>query len=224
MSLSCVLYLISSFDLIDPRISNEDTRSQVVQCFHDLQLYANDHWLDHLSALANSPTDSISGGSPMLSLKHGLERLTGRHNELVNTKALNDQDDNYSLSPAKEADWHPLGVSRATRSLLNRVLAYRFKSAESDQIGSYSCMYTESFSLSVLCCTDYALLQPNPVVKMTQRCSRILGPVTKAYRKNWRSTSFLTMQLRMISQSDMALSHTSVATGAVPVLYKASVL
>ena len=90
----------------------------------------------------------------MPSLKQGLERLTARHNKPVNTKALNDEDDSDSLPSAKEAGWHRLGVSRATQSLLNKVLAYRSKSAESDQTASRSCMYTENFSLSMLHCTD----------------------------------------------------------------------
>lgn len=142
VSLACILYLISSFDLVDPRIPNEDTRLQVLQCFHDLQLYANDHWLDHLSALANLLTDSIPSGSPMPSLKQGLERLTSRHNELVKSKTPSDEDGSDSLPFAKEAGWHRLGVSRATQSLLNKVLAYRSKSAESDHIASCSCMHT----------------------------------------------------------------------------------
>ena len=155
VSLACVLYLISSFDLIDPWKPDVDTRSQVVQCFHDLQLYANDHWLDHLSALANSPADLTAIGSSMPSLRQGLERLTERHNELVKTKALNDEDDRDSLPSAKEAGWHRLGVSRATQSLLNKVLGYRSKPTESDQIASCSCMYTGNISLSVSCYTDY---------------------------------------------------------------------
>ena len=158
VSLACVLYLISSFDLVDPRISNDDTRSQVAQCFHDLQLYANDHWLDHLSALANSPIDSIPSGSLILSLRQGLERLTERHNELINTKASNDQDDGHSLPSAIEAGWPRLGVSSATQSLLKKVSAYRWKPTESDQIASCSCMYTEKLSPSIWCYTDYALL------------------------------------------------------------------
>ena len=185
VSLACVLYLISSFDLVDPRIPNGDTRSQVVQCFHDLQLYANDYWLDHLSALANSRTEPIPSGSSMPSLKQGLERLTARHNELVKMKALDDEDDSDSLPSAKEADWHRLGVSRATQSLLNQVLAYRSKPTESDQSASCSCMYTKKTSLSMLCCTDYALIKPNPVNKVTQRYFQVFGPVTKAYKRNW---------------------------------------
>ena len=158
VSLACVLYLTSSFDLVDPRLPNEDTRSQVSQCFHDLQLYANDHWLDHLSALANLPIDSIPSGSSILSLRQGLERLTERHNELVNTKASNDQDDGDSHPSAIEAGWPRLGVSTATQSLLKKVSAYRSKPAEGDQIASCSCMYTEKLSPSTSRYTDYALL------------------------------------------------------------------
>ena len=158
VSLACVLYLTSSFDLVDPRLPNEDTRSQVSQCFHDLQLYANDHWLDHLSALANLPIDSIPSGSSILSLRQGLERLTERHNELVNTKASNDQDDGDSHPSAIEAGWPRLGVSTATQSLLKKVSAYRSKPTEGDQIASCSCMYTEKLSPSTSRYTDYALL------------------------------------------------------------------
>ena len=143
---------------MDPRIPNEDTRSQVGQCFHDLQLYANDHWLDHLSALAKSPADSILSGSSILSLRQGLERLTERHDELVNTKASTDQHDGDSLQFAMEASWPRLGVSTATQILLKKVSAYRFKSIEDGQIVSCSCMCTEKISTSALCYTDPALL------------------------------------------------------------------
>ena len=158
VSLACVLYLTSSFDLVDPRIPKEDTQSQVGQCLHDLQLYANDHWLDHLSALANSPIDSIPSGLSILSLRQGLERLTERHNELLNTKASNDQDDGDSLPSAIEAGWPRLGGSTATQSLLKKVSAYRSKPTEGDQIASFSCMYTEKPSPSTSRYTDYALL------------------------------------------------------------------
>ena len=142
VSLACVLYLISSLDLVDPEISNEETRSQVVQGFHDLQLYANDHWLDHLSALANSPTDSFCCGSSMLSLSQGLERLTERHNELATIKAWNAQDCRESLPSAIEEDWPQLGFSAATQSLLNEALGHRSKCAEGDQNANNGCMYT----------------------------------------------------------------------------------
>lgn len=158
VSLACVLYLTSSFDLVDPRIPKEDTRSQVGQCFHDLQLYANDHWLDHLSTFANSPTDSIPSRSSILSVRQGLERLTERHNGLVNTETSNDQDGSDSLPSAIEAGWSRLGVSTATQILLKKVSAYRRKSAEGDQIACCSRMYTEKISESTSCYTDTAVL------------------------------------------------------------------
>ncbi len=142
VSLACVLYMISSLDLVDPKVPEDETRSQVVQCFHDLQLYANDHWLDHLTALADLPTDSIPSGFSMLSLSQGLERLTERHNKLATIKGWNAQDDGESLPPAIEEGWPQLGFSAATQSLLNRALGYRSKSAEGDQIANCSCMYT----------------------------------------------------------------------------------
>ena len=146
MSLACVLYLISSLDLIDPQIPTEETRLKIIQCLHDLQLYANDHWLDHLSALENSQIDSILDRSMMLCLSRGLERLTERHNELVKLQAWNTQDDGDSLPDylpsTMEKCWPQLGFSRATQSLLNRVSVYRSNYMGADQVGNSSCMYT----------------------------------------------------------------------------------
>ena len=146
VSLACVLYLMSSLDLVDPEFTDEESRSQVVQCLHDLQLYANDHWLDHLSALANLPTGSIPGGSSMLSLNQGVERLTERHNKLVTIKAWNAQDNGESLSSATKESWPQSGFSAATQSLLNRAIRYRSKSVGGDPIANSTCMYTVTLS------------------------------------------------------------------------------
>ncbi|CAD6567874.1 MAG: hypothetical protein ASARMPRED_001173 [Alectoria sarmentosa] len=138
VSLACVLYLISSIDLVDPRLHNEETRLQVVRCFHDLQLYVNDHWLDHLSALANPQTESLPDGYSMRSLSRGLERLTERHNEIASIKAYSAQDDGESLPSAMEEIWPQLGLSAAAQSLLNRALRYRSNSAKGDQLAERS--------------------------------------------------------------------------------------
>ena len=142
MSLACVLYLTSSLDLVDPEFADEEIRSQVVQCFHDLQLYANDHWLDHLSALAKSPADSIPDGFSMRSLSQSLERLTERHKKLITIKSWNAQDDGESLPSAIEEGWPRLGFSAAAQSLLNKALGYRSRSPVGDQIANSSCTYT----------------------------------------------------------------------------------
>ena len=182
MSLACVLYLISSFDLVDPRIPNEKTRSQVAQCFHDLQLYANDHWLDHLSVLANLPIDSIPAESSMLSLSQGLERLTERHNELVAIKSWNAQDDSdYSPSVIEES-WPQLGVSTATQSLLNRVLACRSKFGEGDQSSGCSCMCTAKLSPRTLYYTDYAPYSRTRWTRWLNTILRYPGPLSKHTR------------------------------------------
>ena len=153
VSLACVLYLISSIDLVDPRLHNEETRLQVVRCFHDLQLYVNDHWLDHLSALANPQTESLPDGYSMRSLSRGLERLTERHNEIASIKAYSAQDDGESLPSAMEEIWPQLGLSAAAQSLLNRALRYRSNSAKGDQLAERSCMYAAVLvsSIFVLC-------------------------------------------------------------------------
>ena len=141
VSLACVLYLVSSLDLIDPQFSDDKTRSQVSHCFHDLQLYANDHWLDHLSALANSSAESITDRSLMLCLSQSLERLTKRHNKLATIKSWNAQDDGEFLAPAIEELWTHFQVSVTAQSLLKRAQFYRSKSAEGDQNLNNSCMY-----------------------------------------------------------------------------------
>lgn len=150
VSLACVLYLISSLDFVDPQFPDEETRSQVKRCFHDLQLYANDHWLDHLSALANSPQESLPSASSMLSLSQGLERLTERHNEVATKKGWSIQDDSEGFPSATQECWLQLGFSAPTQSLLKRALRHRSKSAEGDQIVNSSCMYIALLFSSIL--------------------------------------------------------------------------
>lgn len=158
VSLACVLYLISGLDLVDPQVSNEETRSQVVQCFHDLQLYANDHWLDHLSALANSPTDIITDGPLMRRLSQGLEQLTERHSELVIAKSWNAQDEGDSLPLTIEEGWHRLGFSAPTQSLLNRVIAYKSTLTKGDRTANSSCVYKKMLFSSNICDADCSLI------------------------------------------------------------------
>ena len=93
----------------------------------------------------------------MLSLSQGLERLTERHNQIGNTNAWNAQDQSGSLPSAVEEGWPRLGVSTATQSLLNTVLAYRSKFVVGDQMAYHSCMYIAMLSILIPSYTDYAL-------------------------------------------------------------------
>lgn len=179
MSLACVLYLTSSLDLVDSQVPERETHSQVVQCFHDLQLYVNDHWLDHLSALAHIPTDSIPRGSSMLSLNKGLERLIERHNKLARTKAWNAQNDGGSHPSASEAGWPQLGFSAASQNLLDKALYYRSKSVEGDQITSSSCMYEAVPLPLILSDTHYALYSRSQSAGRPNAILKHPGPLSK---------------------------------------------
>ena len=181
VSLACVLYLISSLDLVDPRLPHEAIRSKVVQSFHDLQPYANDHWLDHLSALKALPKDPIPSEFAILrlSLRQGLERLTERHNELATITARNAQDNGDSLPSAIADGWIQLGFSAATQSLLNRASSYRSKFAEGDQVGNCSCMYTPMLAPSFLRDSDYALNSRWPWARRPNIIFKYSGPLSK---------------------------------------------
>ena len=51
---SCVLYLISSLELVNTKADRRAVLDRIGKCFHDLQGYANDHWLDHTIHVAKS--------------------------------------------------------------------------------------------------------------------------------------------------------------------------
>jgi hypothetical protein len=48
ISFACIAYLRTSFELISPNLSEEQRVIKVGKGFHALQLYAYEHWVDHL--------------------------------------------------------------------------------------------------------------------------------------------------------------------------------
>lgn len=48
ITFACMSYLVSGLSLLDPDFPEEQRRVEVAKGFHWLQLYANDHWVDHL--------------------------------------------------------------------------------------------------------------------------------------------------------------------------------
>lgn len=123
ISLSCALYLESSLDLADPKITDKEKHSQIILCIHDLHLYANDHWLDHLLALVNLQGSLPPNGPGLLALRNCLERLTSRYNKLVLSRSGNAQVENKTQSLIRDNLWHPLDVSDTAQTLLNKLLA-----------------------------------------------------------------------------------------------------
>lgn len=131
VSLACILYLKSSLDLVDPRIASHAIRSKVLQRSHELHLYANDHWLDHLLALADLSGDSYLARSGMSHLRQSLETFTDRHNELASLNSHDTQDEsmlaNAHLQDSAELQdfLDTLGVSMAVRTFLNKLFIHR---------------------------------------------------------------------------------------------------
>lgn len=124
VSISCVLYLTSSLQLVDPRVADYLVRSKIINCFHELQLYANDRWIDHLQALA---AESWSDEQGLVPLRHSLRRLTDSHNHLAilidwTTQREDDR-------PSHEGLWDPLGIPPVVQVLLERVIIYRSKAS-----------------------------------------------------------------------------------------------
>ncbi len=125
VALSCVLYLPSSLELVDPRLRDDELRSRIGQGFHDLHLYANDYWLDHLGALVALPVGWRLDEKDFMALQQALERLTTTHDELAALKGWKVRNEGDTPPSPKDDLWRCLLISPAARSLLNGSLAYR---------------------------------------------------------------------------------------------------
>lgn len=123
VSLSCVLYLQSSLDFVDPRISEEQKRSNVALCLHELQLYAIDHWTDHLLALVQSPGFQVSGYE-LEPLLQGLEQLNELHEKVAALQSSGTRNKIRLDATERVHRWQSLNISHAARSLLDSVLAH----------------------------------------------------------------------------------------------------
>lgn len=138
VALSCVLYLPSSLDLVDPRCTEYEIRSRIGQGFHDLHLYANDYWLDHLQALLDSPVGTYSNEADLAPLREALERLAITHNELAALKGWKFKNENdLALSPGGNI-WRSTLISPAVKRLLDDTLAYRKDALVNDGLNASS--------------------------------------------------------------------------------------
>ena len=122
VSLSCVLYLASSLQFVDPSVAEHDIRDQVIQRFHELLLYACDHWLDHLQASADRPTRLLAEQDTLSSLQQGLESLSHLHTELALSKGWTCGQQTDAFPSSRDDLWGSLGVSPSVCKLLNQGL------------------------------------------------------------------------------------------------------
>lgn len=122
VSLSCVLYLASSLKFVDPNVAERDIRDQVIQRFHELLLYACDHWLDHLQALADTPTRLSVEQYTLSSLQQNLESLSHLHTELAVSKGWTCEQQTDAFPSSRDDLWGFLGVSPTVCRLLDQGL------------------------------------------------------------------------------------------------------
>ena len=107
---------------MDPSVAERDVRDQVIQRFHELLLYASDHWLDHLQALADTPPRLLAEQDTLSSLQRGLESLSHSHTELVLSKGWNCGQQTDAFPSSRDDRWGSLGVSSSVCKLLNQGL------------------------------------------------------------------------------------------------------
>ena len=138
VALSCVLYLPSSLELVDPRLRNDELRSRISQGFHDLHLYANDYWLDHLRALVDLPVGWRLDEKDFMALRQALERLTTMHDELAALKGFKARNESDTPLSPKDGLWRCLLISPAARILLDEISAYRKDISMNDGLSASS--------------------------------------------------------------------------------------
>lgn len=124
--------------------------SAIAVCLHDLQPYANDHWLDHLIALLDPNAMSSIPANELLPLRRGLEQLASRHNDILLSN-YGDSIDEHDIAASQESLWNPLELSAPVRSLLDKTLQHRRKrSLNKDLVMGISCMWLQMPPLELL--------------------------------------------------------------------------
>ncbi len=150
VSLACVLYMVSSFDLIDEDIANQDLLSAIALCLHDLQPYANHHWFDHLIDMFDPNAESCILANEIPSLHQALESLVMRYNDM-SIKKFGDSNDEDETPIAQGRPWDPLELSAPAYNLLDKTLLHwRKRSSNIDSVTSPSCMWLQMPPLEFL--------------------------------------------------------------------------
>ena len=182
VSLSCIFYLQSSLDLVDPRVAEDEKRIGVLLCLHELHLYAIDHWVDHLLALSNS-LGSHSGVCELEPLLRALERLTDMHQNLVTLQGSRVCNEEETGSTQREDRWQLLGISPAARNLLDRVLVHQ-QTVSTDgcwpKEPHCKCAAFQWTNLPILSSVQLTRM----IIILTLRCSHVFEVDTKPSWKN----------------------------------------
>ena len=135
VSLSCSLYIGSSLDLVDTRVDQHHARTQILSGLHDLQLYANDYFVENLTILGNHQVIPLAKGDDWALLLECLERLVKKHSEvLASFPDLQTEED--AQTATYDEIWNNMGISIAPKRLFTRLV--NFRRAATSKINSAS--------------------------------------------------------------------------------------
>ena len=134
VSLSCALHLTSSLDLVDPRIPNSQCSTAVELCLLDLQLFAHDHWLEHVLALGDQKNGFLLRDQDLNLLINSLERFTSRYDELapLGDTVMTEMDP--SIAEAQLSTWNFLRLSTKARALFTESSVRRIPRSTRDAL------------------------------------------------------------------------------------------
>ncbi|KAK4993862.1 hypothetical protein LTR50_000075 [Elasticomyces elasticus] len=156
LAFACAAYMLHSFELIDPDVSEERRIISVANGFHSLQNYAYAHWTDHLLIFAEK-NKGLDGdhGNYLLSLLH---RLYQRH--IVLQTKLNLQERLVERVPDPRLNY--LNANHGVRGLVEQVLRNRATQLQQQR--------EEGLDLDIMpsvSCTDLLILANNSYQQIT---------------------------------------------------------
>ncbi|KAK2802065.1 hypothetical protein FQN51_004975 [Onygenales sp. PD_10] len=135
IAFACLAYLVSSFELIDSNVTEQQKAIRVGKSFHGLHLYANEYWFKHLLLYANTQGGLPEGFSQflvdilvLLSKTNATFSFADGHQVTPNT--------NYTPSPLPEDVTIPLQPHPEAVDFLQRVHGFReYLKKEQDKSG-----------------------------------------------------------------------------------------
>ena len=129
---------------MDPRVEEREKISAVFSGLHDLQLYANDYFVEHLLASAGSH------GTPKATLdalQDRVKQLAFLHNKLRTLKAEQIPKEHETSSTQDGVAWGSLDIDAASRRLLTEISEFRRAQSTKKTSGmKTSCTYIILFS------------------------------------------------------------------------------
>ena len=151
VSIACVLYLTQALDLLNPRISEAECAESVANGYHEFNMYATEHWIDHIEAVSLSQQpDAPVDEADLKFLSSSLDEFTNQHDELY--RVLQDAyPHSDGFATVESPLWLRLNVSSATQSLLDYSLRSQAKATTSPGLGRLTRSLSNILQILTLC-------------------------------------------------------------------------